>query len=553
MDGHSACQDCDRNQRHPRSRVAQRLYDFDRAVTDVSQRQFSALSQTPRSTLRFWIKRRERLDLDPELARFLESPVGLEFVHGIVVAAHLVFEADGGCGLRSLSRFLELSRLDRVVASSYGAQQAYAQTIQHGIVAYGREQREQLGPQMAPRDITVCEDETFHPETCLVAIEPVSGMILLETYRDGRDAETWNHALKEALADLPVTVVQSVSDEAGGLKSHAHALGAHHSPDLFHVQQELSRATSASLAGEVRRRENAAAGALQTARDKADERDACLQECPDSDAVDDLTNETVGAVKSARLARDLARAALTRQRDAVAARRGLSDDDHPFDLTSGSVRTAEDVDRGLRARLDIVASVADQAGLSAAARSRIEKARRVLPGLVATVAFFWTWVWERIGKLSLSEAVQRSLIEEQLAGEYLSLASRKAGTAAQRRALRELSDRLLSHARDGPLSELPAIERESLQAECRGWAELFQRSSSCVEGRNGQLSLSHHSLHRLQGERLASLTVLANHFHRRPDGTTAAERFYGAGSTDLFDWLIQRVPILPRPGKASRA
>ncbi|NQV27106.1 MAG: hypothetical protein HQ518_22385 [Rhodopirellula sp.] len=61
-------------------------------------------------------------------------------------------------------------------------------------------------------------------------------------------------------------------------------------------------------------------------------------------------------------------------------------------------------------------------------------------------------------------------IKEQLASEYLSLATKKAGTVAQRQALHELSDRLLSHARYGPLSELPAIERESLQADCRGWA-----------------------------------------------------------------------------------
>jgi hypothetical protein len=27
--------------------------------------------------------------------------------------------------------------------------------------------------------VTVCEDETFHPAICLVALEPVSGFILL--------------------------------------------------------------------------------------------------------------------------------------------------------------------------------------------------------------------------------------------------------------------------------------------------------------------------------------------------------------------------------------
>jgi hypothetical protein len=35
--------------------------------------------------------------------------------------------------------------------------------------------------------------------------------------------------------------VQSVSDEARGLKRHAKDMGAHHSPDLFHVSNEVER------------------------------------------------------------------------------------------------------------------------------------------------------------------------------------------------------------------------------------------------------------------------------------------------------------------------
>ncbi len=40
---------------------------------------------------------------------------------------------------------------------------------------------------------------------------------------------------------------QIVSDPAKALLAHAAAQNAHHSPDLFHVQQELSRATALSL------------------------------------------------------------------------------------------------------------------------------------------------------------------------------------------------------------------------------------------------------------------------------------------------------------------
>jgi len=41
---------------------------------------------------------------------------------------------------------------------------------------------------MPQKEITVCQGETLHPETCLVAIEPVSNFILLEKYADSRKA-----------------------------------------------------------------------------------------------------------------------------------------------------------------------------------------------------------------------------------------------------------------------------------------------------------------------------------------------------------------------------
>jgi hypothetical protein len=52
--------------------------------------------------------------------------------------------------------------------------------------------------------------------------------------------------------------------------------------------------------------------------------------------------------------------------------------------------------------------------------------------------------------------------------------------------------------------------------------QTFQRSSSCVEGRNGQLALRHHSFHRLSPRKLQALTTIHNFFLTRPDGSTAA-------------------------------
>jgi len=76
---------------------------------------------------------------------------------------------------------------------------------------------------------------------------------------------------------------------------------------------------------------------------------------------------------------------------------------------------------------------------------------------------------------------------------------------------------------------------------------LFQRSSSCVEGRHGPLSLRHHHLHQLRPHKLKVLTILHNYLIRRPDGTTAAERFFGAQPADLFEYVLDRLDVPARP------
>jgi hypothetical protein len=55
--------------------------------------------------------------------------------------------------------------------------------------------------------------------------------------------------MEQALSGLQCKVMQSTSDEAPGLLAYVeHHLGAHHSPDLFHVHHALSQAVSAPMA-----------------------------------------------------------------------------------------------------------------------------------------------------------------------------------------------------------------------------------------------------------------------------------------------------------------
>ena len=79
---------------------------------------------------------------------------------------------------------------------------------------------------MPPKAVTVCEDETFHPAPCLVAIEPVSNFILLEGYVERRDAKTWSAELEG---------VHLTSQAAGGAPPRIGALQvaqvAHRAPE----------------------------------------------------------------------------------------------------------------------------------------------------------------------------------------------------------------------------------------------------------------------------------------------------------------------------------
>ena len=102
--------------------------------------------------------------------------------------------------------------------------------------------------------------------------------------------------------------------------------------------------------------------------------------------------------------------------------------------------------------------------------------------------------------LSLTPEVEWALYNNLIPAICLNLVSGKAKSAEQRRKLHKKSGELLAPllSRDGPFRDLGEEERLVLEQVARECAQLFQRSSSCAEGRNGQLALRHHSLHRLK-------------------------------------------------------
>jgi len=512
----------------------------------------------PESSLRYCLGQHQRRCQQSQFPRsfveFCDSPEGLEFLHRLLVAVHLVFVLGHDCGLRSVGSFLEISGLDEFLPPSYGAQQAFAAKMETLLAQFGEQEEQRLAAGMPPREITVCEDETFHPQICLVAIEPVSNFLLLEQYAPQRDAKTWSQALDQRLDGWSVTVCQVASDEAKALIAHAEQhLGAHHSPDLFHVQHDTVQATSLALAAQTKGAHQAAAEAEQRKEQCKQQWGACQQPCPQSsdqsNHVAELQHQAEQAAAEAVAAQQRLTACQQRQQQATEARHGISRDYHPVDLETGRAVDSEEVKRRLDGHFDGLERVAEEAELSSRAQEKLAKARRALPAMVGTIAFFWATVAERLTGWSLSAQQQSWLREQLIPGMYLELSAAKASTAAERHRQRELAEEVLARARspDGVWGTLSEEERDEMEVKARDCASLFQRSSSCVEGRNGQLSLRHHGLHRLTAGKLGALRVLHNYVIQRSDGTTAAERFFGQRPQPLVEWLLARLPLPGRP------
>ena len=153
--------------------------------------------------------------------------------------------------------------------------------------------------------------------------------------------------------------------------------------------------------------------------------------------------------------------------------------------------------------------------------------------------------------MGLEEKAQEVVLSQLIPAIYLDLCSKRSTDPEERKQLSELSSHLLDsvNARDGPLAKLNPQELELVERIAIECALLFQRSSSCVEGRNGQLALRHHSWHRLSKRKLSALTTVHNYFIKRPDGTTPAERFFAHKPRELFPWLLERLTLLARPAQ----
>ncbi len=502
-----------------------------------SAREATNILEVPNSTMQSWRRQHMTRGPSPELRKFFTTPMGAMFLQRNVIAVMKLMKCGPG-GIRGMQEYLRNTGLDFFIAASEGALQKFWVRCENHILEFGEREEKLLAARMRHRKITVGLDEMFRARRpCLVAIEVVSNYILIEKFTEDRKAETWKKELGERTQGLKVTIGQVVSDLCGAIRSCTKTLGANHIPELFHNQREISMATSAPLASQAKSTEQVLYELEEKVKKLSQSPRRLLKE--EQAKQKQEFEEAIDARDKLKVDCEIK---IKRRDDVKASVKEMGKIHHPIDLKTGTLQTAIGMKNRFDEQFKIIRKNVRDAKLGESSRDHLDKAQRGFEAMVIYLKYFFVMYAAFVSDLKLTPELEMFFNDVVFPLNYLKMIWRRLPKTGKM----ELASLLCSleiRIRGGPWGE--EVSR-ALMMKGKELAETFQRSSSCVEGRNGALSLNHHRFHRLNERSLRVLTIVHNFDVRRLDGTTAAERFFEAKHENLFESLVTDVAI---PGK----
>jgi hypothetical protein len=496
-------------------------------------------------------------DGDP-FTRFFESPEGLAFIRNLLVALYVVVVMQAKSGPGAIAEILELCRLSRFVANSVSTHQRNVERLASNVRAYGFEEIPRLAALKPISQAALVGDELFRGEQpILVALDAVSNFLFFESIELDRTSETWQAKVVPVLEKLNVEATSFTGDGAKALLKLAETLGIPYAPDNAHVAGDIAKGLANSLEKRARKAESLAQEESLTRSDESERLAVSVpavspcEPCHRLPLEPDLRPETTGesgsspAVKTAkRLEADKAR---EQSKRCKAAMKDLRNDYHPIDLETGAWRSSETLSKELKQIFDSLRGLLSETKASQGAHHRIAKAERAAAGFVLYLQSHLDLL-DRVQGGCTSEEDERMAFAAAYKARYLELAAERERDYEFRNHLRLKAD-LLREEAQAQLSKFEPKRRSELAERAETCAALFRRSSSAVEGRNGQLSKICHRSCGLRQDQLEVLTILHNFWSKRADGTTAAERFFKNKPRDLFAFLVERFDLPSKPYK----
>lgn len=529
---------------------------LDDATRGLSQRTLEKKYDISKSTLQHWIARKEELKgkVDPNTVEFLESSSGQAFLHTLILGAFLIFHENGNCGIPALSRFFELTKLSSFVGTSISALQKVEKSMDKQIINFGSEETNRLSEDMPHKLITGALDENFIMDSMtLILMDPVSGFILAEELAKKRDTETWHKVTQAAVRGLRVQILQLVGDEAGGLRKLAtDRLQVIKGSDLFHIQQDITKGLTCHLARTIKQ-------VKKTLEDLEKEKlkvlDQLAKKLKQAGGIENLSKRGISAAKrileiekEEKACQKSIDTAQARYDEAKETRKAITDCYHPFNLETGEKQAPEKVKEVLEKSYTALEAIAKEVNSTEKQDQKLQKSKSLIDSMVSVLIFFFSYLSATMVSLEIDGSSAKALFEKIVSLEYLKLCLPKAKGKKNKEKIRKTIEKIEGELEEDPLwiQINPATQTVWLR-KALDCAQVFQRSSSCVEGRNGQLSLKFHAFRRVNSVKLKVLTILHNFFIRRADNTTAAERFFEQKQRDLFEWLLSNVSLPARP------
>jgi hypothetical protein len=493
----------------------------------------------PTSTLNDRLKPLVSAAISPQEFAFFNSESGRNFVNRLIFGMIFCLVMPKSSSIQSLSDAMSFCGLGRFASLSYGSLCERKKAIEDDFLFCTKEEKTRMLKKASTLYITLCMDETWFKSMYLVAVDAVSGFILLEKRSESRTEQSWAEELQRENPDLKVVIIQAVSDEAAALIRFAkeRTMG-NHSPDLFHILHEISKGLALPLYHELRASEIEVAGLRKEHLAVEDFIHNNLSHLNDDDTKELITkcDEFFSDLDEAIVDRDNAINACDEFRACL---NDFSYAYHPVDLTTGSIRSTASVMAEIYAiygRLEDCAKPYNSKKMLA----HIEKARRVCNPMEKTLEFVLKYVKCVIQSEGFCDHISRQIGMRLVPAAYLERVAGQTKDRERSRKLLELSlsireKAMSSHA----LSNLPKAELDRIVPLAKVLSGVFQRSSSCVEGRNGFLSLKFHNSRGLSDRQIEVFTNLANFVSHRSDGTTAAERFFHIEQRDIMETVFQ--------------
>lgn len=476
----------------------------------------------------------DKRDTHPE-SHLWETQEGQTWLWLLVIATIYTFGLKGNQGAERISEFFKLIRLDGHVGVSPSSLRNLRRKMEKAIIEFQHiqeAQQREAGTESC--EIVASGDETwFNGDMVLVLMDLVSGYLIVEEEAADRSYETWNAKAQARLKELGLSVKHFISDRGKSLVKLATAgLGCLAGADIFHAQYGISKWLGRSLHGK-----------LGSATQQLHEAQAKLVKLREKEAQADVIRVQKQRVQEKQEKLDVIQAG----REAYSAvQQTISAVVHAFGVADNQPQSSEQVAE----RLEEQAQQLEQIALDYAVKDTkdaLGKFRRQIEAVSSIVDAWWTWTTESLAD-DIKADVRHWLLYVLLPVIYWYDQLQKTRNPEMREVYETALHKAQAAYADHPLTR--TISKKDLD-RWRTWAEWasgnFHRASSAVEGRNGALSQSYHNGRGLTARRLGALTVIHNYDTRRNDGSTPAERLYGAQFPDLFDWLLDQMGALPLP------